>query len=153
MPIFLSHEISPIGRELPRCNDTLIEAYTREIVVATLRDIERRLATLGYRGDLHVMQSTGGVTTMENLKVIHTLESGPAGGVRGGQYIAELYGIDNVITTDVGGTSFDVGLITGGVAEIPQEPVCARMGPGGPMTAVYSTAAGGGARAGRCGGR
>lgn len=142
--IYLSHEVSPIGRELPRANDTVIEAYTRPLMVKTLRAIEQRLREHGYRHGLHVMQSTGGVTGVDSLKAIHTLESGPVGGVMGGLSVGRLYDLKNLVTTDVGGTSFDVGVITDGEVEIEQEPVCARMVLGVPMVSVYSVGAGGG---------
>ena len=81
---------------------------------------------------------------MKSLKPVQTLESGPVGGLMGGLYIGQLYGFDNIITTDVGGTSFDVGLITDGMVTIEREPIVARMILGMPMIQINSIGAGGG---------
>lgn len=142
--VYLSHEINPIGRELARLNGTMIEAYTRPIVIESWRRIEDQLQRYGFRGRLQVMQSTGGLASLGVVKVVETLESGPVGGLVGGYYIGRHYGFENLITTDVGGTSFDVGLINRGVITVQQEPVCARMLLGIPMAQVDSIGAGGG---------
>ena len=70
--------------------------------------------------------------------------SGPVGGVVGTRFIGELYGFDNLISTDVGGTSFDVGLVSGGFIGIDREPVLAGLLLSLPMMEVHSIGAGGG---------
>ena len=75
---------------------------------------------------------------------METIQSGPVGGLIGGKFIGELYGFRNVLTTDVGGTSFDVGIITDGRLEVEREPEAARFLLGVPIAAVISIGAGGG---------
>jgi len=108
-----SHERrgKPGLRELSRANATIIEAYTSRLAHSAFAEIEVELGTRGFGGRLQVMQSSGGLASPSNVKAVDTLHSGPVGALVGGRYLAELYGLDNMITTDVGGTSFDVGLI------------------------------------------
>jgi N-methylhydantoinase A len=142
--VYLSHEVSPKLREVARGNTAVIEAYTAAIVKPAYRSIEDKLKAFGYKGDLQICQSTGGLTSIDTVKCVDTCMSGPVGGVIGGQYIGEIYGFDNVITTDVGGTSFDVGYITKGVLKINREPIVARFLLNTSTAEVVSIGAGGG---------
>lgn len=147
VPIYLSFEVSPVMRELSRLNAAIIEAYATPSSKKALGKIEERVKSLGYKGSLQIMQSSGGLASVSAVKMVETLQSGPIGGLIGGQYIGNIYGFDNIITTDVGGTSFDVGLVTGGVITIDREPVCARMILGVPIAQINSIGAGGGTMA------
>lgn len=147
LPIYTSYHISPVIRELPRANATVIEAYVGTLVRNAFGRLEDRLKSSGYNGQLQVMQSAGGLAPARHVKIVDTLQSGPVGGLTGGAYIGQLYGFDNIITTDVGGTSFDIGLVTGGKAGINREPTVAKMLVGIPMVEVMSIGAGGGTMA------
>jgi len=140
----LSVDINPVMRELPRTNATLIEAYTSRIAHSAFAAIEKQLEQRKFGGRLQVMQSSGGLASPANVKAVDTLHSGPVGGLIGGRYVADLYGFDNVITSDVGGTSFDVGLINKRQITIRRDPTAARMLLGVPMIEVLSIGAGGG---------
>lgn len=142
--VYLSVDVNPVLRELSRLQSTIIEAYTTPRFRESLGKMEAQLKTHGFRGDLQIMQSTGGLAPARLVKVVETLESGPVGGLIGGQYVGQVYGFDNVLTTDVGGTSFDVGLVRGGMFSINREPICARMILGIPMAELTSVGAGGG---------
>jgi acetone carboxylase beta subunit len=142
--VYLSHEVSPKLREVARANTAVIEAYTAGIVKPAYKTIEEKLKEYGYKGALQISQSTGGLTSVEAVKCVDTCLSGPVGGVIGGQYIGEIYGFDNLITTDVGGTSFDVGYVTKGVVSINREPIVARFLLNTSTAEVASIGAGGG---------
>lgn len=144
IPIYCSHQISPVIRELPRANATVIESYVGPMVRNTFAKLEDRLKQGGYQGQLQIMQSAGGLAPARHVKIVDTLQSGPVGGLTGGAFIGNLYGFNNMITADVGGTSFDVGLVTGGKAGINREPTVAQMLVGTPMVEVMSIGAGGG---------
>jgi len=92
------------------------------------------------------MQASGGLTSVEDaaLKPIVTLDSGPTGGILGAQYLGRLYGEQNVICTDVGGTSFDAGLIMDGEVPLDPDPVVAQYSLRLPKLSVRSIGAGGG---------
>jgi len=144
MPVYLSVDVNPVMKELPRMNATVIEASTAPILMDALEQVENELTNFGFKGTLQIMQSSGGLVPLKYTKAVDTLESGPVGGLVGGRFIGELYGFDSIITTDVGGTSFDVGLITGGMINVSREPICARRILRLPMAEVTSMGAGGG---------
>jgi N-methylhydantoinase A len=142
--VYISSEVSAVIRELSRLNTAVFEAYVAPKVMGALNTIDLQLKEYGFKGSLQILQSAGGVTSVKTLKPVQTLESGPVGGLMGGLYIGQIYGFDNIITTDVGGTSFDVGLITDGMVTIEREPIVARMILGMPMIQINSIGAGGG---------
>jgi N-methylhydantoinase A len=144
LPVFCSHEISPTLRELPRANATTIEAFAGPSTLRALGRLEKDLKEGGFRGNLQVMQSAGGLAPARYVKAIETAKSGPVGGLVGARYIGELYGFRNLISTDVGGTSFDVGLITDGFVGIDREPSLGGLLLALPMMEVLSVGAGGG---------
>jgi len=90
------------------------------------------------------MQGNGGVAHREHVSAIANLQSGPAGGMIASAYIAGLLNQKNVITTDMGGTSFDVGLITEGYWRYAQEPIVERFRMQQPIIDIESIGAGGG---------
>ena len=141
---FLSSEVSPTLRELPRANATTIEAYSGPSTLRALARLESNLKAGGFKGDLQVMQSAGGLAPARHVRAIDTAMSGPVGGIVGTRTIGELYGFDSLISTDVGGTSFDVGLVSNGFIGIDREPVLAGLLLSLPMMEVHSVGAGGG---------
>lgn len=144
LPIYTSVDISPVIRELPRANATAIEAYVGPLVRQAFSQLEEELHARGFKGQIQIMQSAGGLAPARHVKIVESIQSGPVGGLVGGRFIGELYQFDNIITTDVGGTSFDVGLVTGGIVGVNREPTVARMLVGIPMVEVISIGAGGG---------
>lgn len=144
IPIFLSVDISPVLRELSRANATIIEASTSHILIHALNDMENILERDGFRGTFQIMQSSGGLTPPRHLKAVETLQSGPVGGLLGSKFVGEMYGHFNIIGTDMGGTSFDVGLVNKGEININREPVVARFILGMPTAEILSIGAGGG---------
>ncbi len=145
--IVTSFDTSPVIRELSRTNATVIEAYTSRLAHSAFAKIERGLTERGFKGRLQIMQSSGGLASPHNVKAVDTLHSGPVGALVGGRLLAEIYGWQNVITTDVGGTSFDIGLINRRQITTRRDPTAARMILGVPMIEVLSIGAGGGTMA------
>lgn len=145
--VVTSVEVSPVMRELSRANATIIEAYTSRIAHSAFSAIEEGLSERGFNGRLQIMQSSGGLAAPSNVKAVDTLHSGPVGALVGGRFLAQLYDIPNMITTDVGGTSFDIGLINKRQITIRRDPTAARMILGVPMIEVLSIGAGGGTMA------
>ncbi|MEW6440583.1 MAG: hydantoinase/oxoprolinase family protein [bacterium] len=145
VPVLLSVDINPVMREYSRLNSTVIEGYAGHPARKPLIEINRRIRELGYRkGDLQILLSHGGLASVEHTKMVETVESGPVGGIMGARYIGEIYGFKNLLATDVGGTTFDVGMIRDGEVTINREPTCARFRLGIPMVEVDSIGAGGG---------
>lgn len=121
MQLSVSCELAPRIRENARCNTVVIDAFIRGKVHDYLQELRERLAELGYRQSLASMQCFGGVSDSRHASPISTIDSGPVGGVMGSKRLAELLGEKNVITTDVGGTTFDVAVISRGEENIARE--------------------------------
>lgn len=144
LPVFLSSRISPTIRELPRANAATVEAFAGPSTIRALATLEDQLQSKGFGGHLQVMQSAGGLAPAQHVRAIDTSMSGPVGGVVGANFIGDLYGFKNVISTDVGGTSFDVGIITDNFIAVDREPVLGGLLLSLPMMEVVSVGAGGG---------
>ncbi len=141
-----SHELAPVLGEYERAVTTVLNAYVGPEVAGYLRVLERRLHDSGLKHPLLVMQASDGLTSVADAarRPIVTLDSGPTGGILGCQYLSDLYSEPNMICTDVGGTSFDVGLITAGQVPLEDEPVVSQYSFRLPKVAVRSIGAGGG---------
>jgi len=111
-----SHEVSPQFREFERFTTTAMNAFIGPLVRDYVARLQASLAAAGFRGEVHIMQSNGGVAPARSISEtpVYTLMSGLAAGVLGGAWVGELAGRGNVITLDIGGTSADIGVVTNG---------------------------------------
>ncbi|HEY5209451.1 MAG TPA: hydantoinase/oxoprolinase family protein [Stellaceae bacterium] len=114
--IVASSQILPEIREYERASTTALNAYLQPVIGNYLQNLERTLRGDGFGGQILIVQSNGGVMTVETARrlPIRTALSGPAAGVIAASHIAVSAGYPNVITCDMGGTSFDVALVVGG---------------------------------------
>jgi N-methylhydantoinase A/acetone carboxylase beta subunit len=142
VPVFLSSQLYPMRRDLPRLNSTVIEAYAAEPSRATLQAVRDVTKEHGAPFELRVMAAHGGTVSIEAKELGRTLVSGPVGGVVGGHALAERMGLRNVLCTDIGGTSFDIALITDGRFEITQTPDIAKFVLNMPLVRIDSIGAG-----------
>jgi acetone carboxylase beta subunit len=142
VPVFLSSELYPMRRDLPRLNSTVIEAYAAEPSRMTLKAVREVTKEHGAPFELRVMAAHGGTISIEAKELGRTLVSGPVGGVVGGQALAQRMGLRNVLCTDIGGTSFDIALITDGRFEITQTPDIAKFVLNIPLVRIDSIGAG-----------
>lgn len=141
-----SHEVAPVIGEYERTATTALTAYVGPKVSGYLAKLEADLQRDGLTQPMLVMQASGGLTSVPDAaqRPLLTLDSGPTGGVLGCRYLGSLYGNDNMICTDVGGTSFDVGLVLDGRVSVDHEPVVSQFGLRLPKVLVRSIGAGGG---------
>ncbi len=116
--VSLSCEVSPIIGEYERTATTVLNSYLAPKVADYLSRIETLLRDRGFRGNFNVLNSSGGVVPASEAarKPVLLVASGPAGGVMGSLQLAQEIGHRNIITTDMGGTSFDVALVVDGKA-------------------------------------
>ena len=123
--VTVSHEVAPVIKEYERCATTVLNGYLSRTTHAYISKLQERLADGGLAGNPVIMQSFGGVSSAEASKgrAVALLGSGPTGGVFGAAALGRLIGADNIVTTDVGGTSFDVGLVTDGEPLVVGTPV------------------------------
>ncbi len=112
----LSHEILREYREFERTSTTVVNAYIGRKVGGYVRNLRRELEGIGFRGNLSIMRSNGGVMTPElaEQRPVAMMESGPVGGIIASARIGEKLGYDNVISFDMGGTTAKTSLILGG---------------------------------------
>lgn len=115
----LSSEVSPVIGEYERTATAVMNSYLGPVIKRYLEKLESELRSLGFDGTFAVLNSVGGVVAAVDAanQAASLLTSGPTGGVIGSLYLAQALGHENVITTDMGGTSFDVGLL------IDQRPI------------------------------
>lgn len=140
-------EILPEIREFERLSTATLNAYLQPVVSSYLDRLEKGLSTKGFSGDILIVQSNGGVMSIDTAKrfPVRTALSGPAAGVIAATAIATAAGFDNIITCDMGGTSFDVSLVANGKAALAaQTAIEFGMVVRTPMIEITTIGAGGG---------
>lgn len=140
-------EILPEIREFERLSTATLNAYLQPVVSSYLDRLEQGLDKKGFHGELLIVQSNGGVMGVGTAKdfPVRTALSGPAAGVIAAQAIAEAAGFSNIVTCDMGGTSFDVSLVAEGAAALaPQTSIDFGMVVRTPMIEITTIGAGGG---------
>ncbi len=123
VPVYLSHQLCPITREQGRLNTLVLHAYAAEPGREQLFAVEQKLKDNGYKYPLQIVLSHGGLTNIRYPRIHEGCFSGPIGGLLGVKYLEEKLDIGNWVCSDMGGTSFDVGLIMGGEPVIVREVV------------------------------
>jgi len=142
-----SHQVLPEIREFERASTTGLNAYLQPGVAAYLGRLESALADNGFKGKFHIVQSNGGVMSTATARrlPVRTALSGPAAGVIAAAAIARAAGFENIITGDLGGTSFDVSVVAGGKASLAaQTTIDFGMVIRTPMIEITTIGAGGG---------
>jgi N-methylhydantoinase A/oxoprolinase/acetone carboxylase beta subunit len=124
--VYTSHEVRPVIREQSRLNSVLIEAYATSRGRKQLRGIEDASKKYGFKYGVQTLLSFGGLTSINHPRLHETMISGPIGGILGAAYIGKLIGNDSLICSDMGGTSFDMGVISRGQTRIENEPLMDR---------------------------
>ncbi len=142
----LSHELVAVLGEYERTATTAINSYLGPTIRDYVKNLEQRLVDSGFDGTFSIMDSGGGVVLAQEAgeRPVTLLNSGPAGGVLASVGLARTLGLKNVITTDMGGTSFDVGLIVDGQPLVTTVTELARYHLVQPVIAVKAIGAGGG---------
>jgi len=141
-----SSDLAPVIREYERTSTTVLNAYVTPGVSGYLTRMRDRLQEEGHEGGLAVMHSAGGVSSIDEARErgVTLLSSGPAGGMLGARALAERLELDPVIATDVGGTSFDIGVVVDGEPVYAEAPVFSKYPVALPVIDVASIGAGGG---------
>jgi N-methylhydantoinase A len=131
MPTTLSSEIAPTIGEYERTFTAVANAYLAPALDRYVHRLQRDLTERGLKHPVLIMQSNGGLIPAPEApgRAVTTMSSGLAGGVMGSAFLANALGLDNVISADMGGTSFEVSLILGRQPLISNYPLAARMGP------------------------
>lgn len=146
--VSISSEVANVIREYERFSTVAMNAFVGPKSAWYLRNLEDKVRTGGIPAKLRVIQSNGGISTVEGCarKPVNILMSGPAGGVLGALSEARLAGTDNILTVDIGGTSADISTIAGGQLRIknPRDTVVSGHAVMAPMIDLETIGAGGG---------
>ncbi len=146
VPVSLSCDVIPEMQEYERTITTVCNSYVRPIVSSYVRNLSDEFKRRSSGVKLHLLRSDGGLTTPAGAETVpvNLLMSGPAGGVAGALWIARQAGFDDLLTFDMGGTSTDVCLIQGGVAQTRRETTVGDLTVRASSLDVRSVGAGGG---------
>ncbi len=145
MPVFLSSELSPQMGEYRRTATCILDAYLRLETEEHLVALNEDLRDSGYLEPLLIAKCTGGASSLSRTRPIQLFGSGPVSGIIGATSISRDYKLPNVFLTDMGGTSFDLGLVVEGHERIYEyDPVIDRWRVQVPLVAHWSIGAGGG---------
>ncbi len=142
--VTLSHELAPQMGEYARSNTAVVNSFLWNTIDRYVSGLNRQLKNSGLPEDVMVMQANGGIVRPQQMTGVGTLQSGPAGGMIATGFVAQMLRHPNVITADMGGTSFDVGLLTDYQFSHAREPIAERFRLLQPMIDVESIGAGGG---------
>jgi N-methylhydantoinase A len=142
----VSYQIAPEFREYERMSTAVVNGYLGPVMQGYVRRLVDKLAGVGIDQVPHLTQSNGGVISPETAASfpVRTILSGPSTGVVAAQAIAEMTGIRNLITFDMGGTSSDVALLTDGECRIVNEAEVHGYPIKSPMLDIHTVGAGGG---------
>ncbi len=121
--ISASHAINPEYREYERASTTVMNGYLTPVMNSYLDRLKPRIDKVLGDAKLFVIQANGGATTVENARqrAVATVNSGPAGGVVAAAWYGREHGRDRIVSVDMGGTSFDIGLVEHGASQVTTE--------------------------------
>lgn len=139
-------EVFPQIREYTRTSTTLVNAYLSPVMARYVAKIDDYFRQLGAQRPVRYFQSNGGLATGEHMRgrAVNAINSGPASAPQAGLFVAQPFGIRNVITVDMGGTSFDITLTREGKTNLSRDADFLRQRIGVPMIQVETLGAGGG---------
>jgi hypothetical protein len=152
IPVCISTDILAEFREYERASTVVLNAYLLPVMARYLASLTELLADpvaglgLGPAVPVMVMEASGGLMTVATArdKPVHTVLSGPAGGVVASAHVAALSGFADIITLDMGGTSTDISLVLGGAPQVTREAGLAGAPIGIPIIDINAIGAGGG---------
>jgi N-methylhydantoinase A/oxoprolinase/acetone carboxylase beta subunit len=143
--VLLSSEVQPKWHEYARVNVTVLNAYLHGGTKEELSSLSSDLWEQGYDKPLVIIKSIGGVSKLSRTTALDTAGAGPVAGLFASAYLSRLYGLSKVLASDMGGTSFDYGVVKNGDCTVFRDyPVVVGWGTERSMIEVKSIGAGGG---------
>ncbi len=145
LPVLLSSDAFPVYEEYLRTNVAVLNAYMHVELADQLHRIGEELRRYGYRKPLLIVKNIGGMGSINRTPAIEVYNSGPVSGLYGSGNVGELYNQKQIVMSDMGGTSFDLGVIVDGQVKFYDAfPTIDRFRVGMPIIEVRSVGAGGG---------
>ena len=144
-PIVLSHRVAGRKGEYARTMSAVIDAYLHDQMYHGMSSLEIALRRNGYARPMLLVHNTSGMAQMNSTSSLQTIHSGPVAGLEATSYLSKTYAQPYLIATDMGGTSFDIGLVTADGAKFYDfNPIIERWLVSTPMTYLHTLGAGGG---------
>ncbi|HKY91066.1 MAG TPA: hydantoinase/oxoprolinase family protein [Nevskiaceae bacterium] len=145
IPIVLSHQVAGRKGEYARGTSAIMDAYLHATMYHGLGTLELNLRGSGYSKPMLVNHNSGGMAQLNSTDALQTVHSGPVSGIAASEHLMASTGLGNVVATDMGGTSFDIGIVDqGGVKHYDFNPVIGRWLVSVPMVHLVTLGAGGG---------
>ena len=145
LPVVLAGQVVGKLGEYERTMAAILDAYLQRSMQIELSAMWDKLRERGYKKPLLMIQSSGGIAEVFRTTASRTFNSGPVSGLMGAHHVAQSLGYQNVVMTDMGGTSFDVGLVVkDSVRSYDFRPIIDRWMVGITMIKTLSIGAGGG---------
>jgi N-methylhydantoinase A len=145
IPMILSHQVAGRKGEYARATSSIIDAFLHQTMYYGLGTLELNLRAQGYDKPMLVSHNSGGMAQLNSTDALQTVHSGPVSGIAASEYLAEQAALGNVVATDMGGTSFDIGIVVqGGLKYYDFNPVIDRWLVSVPMVHLVTLGAGGG---------
>ncbi len=145
VPMLLSHQLSGRKGEYVRATSTIIDGFLHTTMYHALSELEQNLREHGYTHPMLVNHNSGGMAQLNSTDALQTIHSGPVAGVAASEHLAKQAGLGHVVATDMGGTSFDIGLVPAdGVKHYDFMPTIDRWLVSLPMIHLVTLGAGGG---------
>ncbi|HVO46814.1 MAG TPA: hydantoinase/oxoprolinase family protein [Steroidobacteraceae bacterium] len=145
IPMLLSHQVAGRKGEYARATSAIIDAFLHQTMYHGLGTLEQNLRSQGYARPMLVSHNSGGMAQLNSTDALQTVHSGPVSGIAASEQLALQSRLGNVVATDMGGTSFDIGIVVrGGVKFYDFNPVIDRWLVCVPMVHLVTLGAGGG---------
>jgi N-methylhydantoinase A len=112
IPIVVSHRVAGRKAEYSRTMSAVLDAYLHDQMYHGMSSLEVVLRKNGYARPMLLVHNTSGMAQMNSTHALQTIHSGPVAGLEATDFLSKQFGEPNVIATDMGGTSFDIGLVT-----------------------------------------
>jgi N-methylhydantoinase A len=145
IPMLLSHQVAGRKGEYARGTSTIMDAFLHQTMYHGLGTLELNLRAQGYDKPMLVNHNSGGMAQLNSTDALQTVHSGPVSGIAASEHLAGQAELGNVVATDMGGTSFDIGIVVqGGLKYYDFNPVIDRWLVSVPMMHLVTLGAGGG---------
>ena len=145
IPLLLGHQVAGRKGEYGRTMSTILDSFLHQVMYHGLGSLELNLREYGYTKPMLVVHNSGGMAQLNSTDALQTIHSGPVSGIAAAEHLAGEADLGNVVATDMGGTSFDIGMVVkGGVKFYDFNPVIERWLVSIPMVHLLTLGAGGG---------
>ncbi len=145
IPIILSHQVAGRKGEYVRATSAIVDGYLHSTMYHALSALEQNLRAHRYEKPMLVIHNSGGMAQLNSTDALQTIHSGPVSGIAASEHLAMQAALGNVVATDMGGTSYDIGIVVeGGIKHYDFNPVIDRWLVSVPMVHLVTLGAGGG---------